>query len=156
MALRQETALQAEQIRKVRSAMEHDGANRDQQLVNLNDRVGRDSHDLQGIEKQLAVKRVDFEVSRNHSRQLTDEVSLGVTATDITHRRVSGWMWVLPDRRTVWLRGQGAQEPVVFYGYHDGKRRELVITNVAKDSVSGYLLLPAGDSNTTASLSKGD
>ena len=37
---------------------------------------------------------------------------------------------------------QGAQEPLVFYGVKDGKRRELVITNVAKNSVTGYLLLP--------------
>ena len=44
---------------------------------------------------------------------------------------------------------------VVFYGYHDSKRRELVITNVSKNSVSGYLLLPAdSDSNTSASLTK--
>jgi hypothetical protein len=63
----------------------------------------------------------------------------------------------MPDRRTIWLRGQGAQEPVVFYGTRDGKRRELVITNVAKNSVSGYLILPAdGGSNLSASSSKGD
>ena len=51
-------------------------------------------------------------------------------------------MWVLPDRRTIWLRQQGAQEPVDFYGYTDGKKRELVITSVTKGSVAGYLLLP--------------
>jgi hypothetical protein len=48
----------------------------------------------------------------------------------------------MPDRRTVWLHDQGAQQPVVFYGVRDGKRKELVITNVTRDSISGYLLLP--------------
>ncbi len=151
-ALREQTA---EQLRGVRSDMEREGVNRDQQLVSLNEQVGRESRDVDGLNKKLAVKRVDFEVTRNHSQQLTDEVSLGVTGTDVSHRRITGWMWVMPDRRTIWLRGQGAQQPVVFYSNRDGKRRELVITNVARNSVSGYLILSA-DSSSSALSSKGD
>jgi hypothetical protein len=153
--LRQETARQAEQLRGVRDQIEHDGASHDQQLVSLNQRLSDESRDVDGLAKKLEVKRVDFEVTKNRSQQLAVGVSLGITGTDVSHRRVNGWMWVMPDRRTVWLRGQGAQQPVVFYGYHDSKRRELVITNVSKNSVSGYLLLPAdNDSNTSASLTK--
>ena len=152
--LREQTA---EQLQAVHAEMDREGANRDQELVSLNEQVGRESRDVAGLNKKLAVKRVDFEVTRNHSQQLTEDVSFGVTSTDVSHRRVTGWMWVMPDRRTIWLRGQGAQEPVVFYGTQDGKRRELVITNVAKNSVSGYLILPAdGSSNLSASVSKGD
>ncbi len=51
-------------------------------------------------------------------------------------------MWLMPDRRTIWLRNQGAQEPVLFRGYQDGKRRELRITDIARNAVAGYLLLP--------------
>lgn len=155
--LRDQSAQQAQQLQAVRSEMDREGASRDQQLVSLNEQAGRTSRDLDGLNKKLAVKRVDFEVTRNHSQQLNDEVSLGVTGTDVTHRRITGWMWLMPDRRTIWFHGQSALEPVVFYGTHDGKRRELVITNVAKNSVSGYLVLPADDSSTmSASLSKGD
>ena len=155
--LRQETARQAAQLRVARDQVEHDGASRDQQLVSLNQRLTDESRDVDGLARKLEVKRVDFEVTKNHSQQLAAGVSLGITGTDVSHRRVNGWMWVMPDRRTVWLRDQGAQQPVVFYGYHDSKRRELVITNVSKNSVSGYLLLPAGsDSNTSASLTKTD
>jgi hypothetical protein len=105
--------------------------------------VGRENRDVQDLNQKLAVKRVDFEVTRNHSRDLGDGISLGITGTDVSHRRVTGWVWVMPDRRTVWLHDQGAQEPVVFYGLRDGKRKELVITNVTRDSISGYLLLAA-------------
>jgi hypothetical protein len=153
--LREETARQAEQLRNTRADMERDGANRDQQLVSLNQEMGREAHDVDSINNKLAVKRVDFEVTRNHSQQLSDEISLGITGTDVTHRRVTGWMWIMPDRRTIWLHGQGAQEPVVYYGYKDGKRREVVFTNVAKNSVSGYVLFPA-ETGATASLGKGD
>jgi hypothetical protein len=140
-ALRQEAEKQAAQLDGVHNQIEHDGANRDQQIASLNDQVGRENRDVQDLNQKLAVKRVDFEVTRNHSRDLGDGISLGITGTDVSHRRVTGWVWVMPDRRTVWLHGQGAQEPVVFYGLRDGKRKELVITNVTRDSISGYLLL---------------
>jgi predicted transcriptional regulator len=142
-SLREETGKQAAQLESVHSQIERDGTARDQQLANLHDQVGREGHDVEDLNKKLAVKRVDFEVTRNHSRDLGDGISLGITGTDVSHRRVTGWMWVMPDRRTIWLRGQGAQQPVVFYGVRDGKRKELVITNVTRDSISGYLLLAA-------------
>jgi hypothetical protein len=153
--LREETTRQATELRNVRSEMERDGANRDQQLVSLNQQVGNESRNVESINNKLAVKRVDFEVTRNHRQQLTDDLSLGVTGTDVSHRRVTGWMWVMPDRRTIWLQKQAAQQPVVWYGTRDGKRREVVITNVAKNSVTGYVLLPV-EGNSTVSAAKGD
>ena len=83
-----------------------------------------------------------FEVSTNHSRRLSNGILLGLTTTDVSHHRVNGWMWVMPDRRTIWLHNHSAKEPVTFYGRWDGKRRELVITGVTRTSVQGYLLLP--------------
>jgi hypothetical protein len=62
--------------------------------------------------------------------------------TDAPHHWLSGWMWVMPDRRTIWLRNHSAREPVIFYGSIDGKQRKLVITSITKDSAKGYLLLP--------------
>lgn len=157
VTLREATALQAEQLRSVQTEVERELAGGAQQLVSLNELLDRKTHDVEDLTKQLAVTRVDFEVTRNHNQEIADGVSLNVTRTDISHRRVSGWMWVMPDRRTIWLRAQGAQQPVVFYGSQDGKRRELVITNVTKDSVTGYVLLPGeGHGTVAASLSTAD
>jgi sortase A len=94
-----------------------------------------------------SARRQMFEVRTNHSRQLSAGVSLGVTATDVFHHRVNGWMWVMPDRRTIWLHNHSAKEPVIFYGRLDGKERELVITAITKISVKGYLLLPEQPTN---------
>ena len=119
--------------------------------------MGRDRRDADDLAKKLAVKRIDFEVNRGHKEDLAEGVSLDITGTDVCHRRANGWMWLMPDRRTIWLRGQAAQQPVIFYGYPNGKRRELVITNVTKNSVTGYLILPADTgSYMTAALSKGE
>jgi LPXTG-site transpeptidase (sortase) family protein len=91
--------------------------------------------------KATTPARVSFHVARDHSRQLTRGISLGVTATDAARQQMNGWMWLMPDRRTVWLRDRGTQDPLVFYVYEEGRRRELVITRIGPDSVTGYLVL---------------
>jgi len=151
-ALREQAAEQAGELRKVKDELDRAGANHGQQLAALAEQMGSKAREVEELSNKLDVKRVDFEVTRNHTGPLTGEISLSVTGTDVSHRRITGWMWVMPDRRTIWLHGQGAQQPVVFYGYADGKRRELVITNVTRDSVTGYLLLP-GDSDTSLTAS---
>lgn len=137
-----QAARQADELTAVRSRMEESSANHERQLAGLQQSEQADRRDVDAIGHKLAVHRVDFEVTKNHSRELAEGISLDVTSTDTLHRRASGWMWVMPDRRTIWLKGQGAGEPVIFYGHEDGKKRELVITNVTKGSVTGYLLLP--------------
>ncbi len=141
--VRSEMAKQGEELNAVRHDIDQSGASHEQRLASLNELEQRDRHDVDSIAQKLAVQRVGFEVTKNHSQELAPGISLGITGTDVMYRRASGWMWVMPDRRTIWLRGRGAQEPLIFYGVRDGKRRELVITNVAKNSVTGYLLLPA-------------
>ncbi len=139
--VRGELAKTADQLSAVRHDMENHGASHERDLASLKESEERARRDVAAIENKLALRRVDFEVTKNRSSELADGISLGVTGTDPLYRKVNGWMWVLPDRRTIWLKGQAAQEPVIFYGYKDGKKRELVFTNVTNDSVTGYLLL---------------
>ncbi len=102
-----------------------------------------------GVSQPLAAKpvppqgrRVDFEVARNHPREIAPGISMGITGSDISRRSVKGWLWVKPENRTIWLRGQALQKPLVFYGYRDGKKRELMLTSITANTASGYLLLP--------------
>ncbi len=83
---------------------------------------------------------VEFEVSGNHSRQLASGISIGLTRADPIDKSADGWMWVMPDRRTIWLRSLHVGEPLVFYPDFDGRRRELVLTGVTDDSIRGYLV----------------
>jgi sortase A len=113
-------------------------------------RAVRAARDLKGVDADPAVRKVTFSVSTNHSRELAPGISFGLTGTDAAYHRVNGWMWVMPDRRTIWLRDQSARQPVIFFSYRDGRKSELVITSVTKSSVSGYLLLPKGSRGNTA------
>ena len=108
---------------------------------------------LKNVEHKPGVTKVAFEVGRRHSRQLSPGVSFGLAGIE-KHRFVNGWIWLAPERRTIWLRGQRAREPVVFYGRYDGKRHELVITGVTNNSVKGYLLMSGDRKKTLLSRSK--
>ncbi len=82
-----------------------------------------------------------FTVVKDHSRQLAPGISIGITDVNAPDRRVNGWMWLLADRRTIWLRDQAAGQPVVFYSAGDGRRHELRITKVTANSATGYYTL---------------
>jgi uncharacterized coiled-coil protein SlyX len=137
-----QAARQAGDLAAVRNKMEESGASHERQFAGLQQSEEANRRDVDAVGHKLAVHRIDFEVTKNHSRELAEGISLDITSTDTLHRSASGWMWLMPDRRTIWLKGQNAGESVVFYGHEDGKKRELVITNVTKGSITGYLLLP--------------
>jgi predicted RNase H-like nuclease (RuvC/YqgF family) len=152
-----ELANQSGQIAGVRNQTDANAAAHAREFANLRQSEETNRNSVGAIEHQLAVHRVNFEVAKNHSTELGEGVSLGITNTDITHRSVSGWMWVMPDRRTIWLKNQNANQPVIFYSASDGKKRELVITNVARGSATGYLVMPgeSGESKQIASVKTG-
>jgi sortase A len=86
--------------------------------------------------------RIYFEVPVKHSRTLAPGISLGVTDIDVASRTVDGWMWLMPDRRTIWLKRQYANSPLLFFGREDGRERDLVITSISKGVAKGYLVVP--------------
>jgi chaperonin cofactor prefoldin len=148
--VRGDVARQSEELATTRRQIDGNSAAMDQQLASLQQSEQHNRNDVDRIASNLAVERVSFEVSKGHSRELAPGISMGLTRTDVPFHRVNGWMWFMPDRRTIWLRGQSVQEPVIFYGLEDGKKRELVITHVTRNSVVGYLILPKAQGNAAA------
>jgi LPXTG-site transpeptidase (sortase) family protein len=84
---------------------------------------------------------VAFDVSEGHSRELVPgRIWFGVDSTDVANGTVTGWLWVMPDRRTIWLRDTPANEPVFFD--QDGKTRELRISGITATSAKGSVIVP--------------
>jgi sortase A len=79
-----------------------------------------------------------FNIALDHSLQLASGISFGLTQTDVKNGRFSGWVWLMPDRRTVWLRNQKVKEAVVFA--RAGVNHELLFTQVTGNSIAGYLI----------------
>jgi sortase A len=93
--------------------------------------------------------RIGFQVARRRSQQLAPGISFGVTDVDKIAKRVDGWIWVMPDRQTVWVRDQKLQSPVIFY--QEGEMRELTIASVSETSASGYLVLHPDETKNSRS-----
>ena len=142
-ATRAGMAQQSQQIAQLRERTNHDLDHLDQQVASLHGDLSHHQRNLDVLETRTGQQRIDFEVSKNHSRDVAPGVSLAVNRTNTAYRRVDGWLWLMPDRRTVWIRGQNVQQPVIFYTREDPRPRELVFTHVTKDAVVGYVLMPS-------------
>lgn len=92
---------------------------------------------------QLGVKRIEFELAKNHGRQVAPGIAVEITGTDARAQRVTGSVRVIPQNRTIRLRQQKTQDPVFLTSFADGRTRELVITRVTNTGAAGYVLAPA-------------
>ncbi len=118
----------------------------------LNEATSRTERDLNQLAQQVKRERVDFELAEDSTHELAPGISMRVTSTDVSYQRIRGWLWLLPDRRTIRVQNLGAQQALVFHVRGNDVPHELVITQVGKDSVAGYLLLPpAAEGATTSS-----
>ena len=80
---------------------------------------------------------VRFEIVSGHSAEIGPGLSLGIS--DARNGRADGWIWIMPDRRSVVFKNQGIGRPLVFF--QDGARRELTLTRASSDAVSGSIYL---------------
>jgi sortase A len=88
-----------------------------------------------------AVRKVSFQLGESESRELVPGIRLGLSSADAARHRASVWMFVTPEQHSISLKNQAEDRPVFFHGHDDGKQRELMITRVTANSVTGYLLL---------------
>ena len=113
-------------------------------MGNLRSEINRNRDDFDRVANKLAQRRVDFEISKEQTREVAPGVTLTVSDTNVSYQRVEGRLHVIADGRILWIRGQGIQQPVRFYSHQDERPYEVVFTRVSKDSAVGYVLMPAG------------
>ena len=149
-ALDQQVASLKQQVAQQRAAlntMENKSAVQQKALAGeiamARETAGAGRNEVRELARSITPQRVDFELTRDHSQYLTPGVAVCLNHTDRARRQVSGYMWVMPDRKTIWFKNQNAMAPIVYYSDEDGKRREVVFTAVNDRGATGYLLLPA-------------
>jgi peptidoglycan hydrolase CwlO-like protein len=143
--VRNQVNQQGEQLASVQNHVDQNAASSERQFEAVKSTQQRDRHDFDAYADKFAVKRVNFEVTKGHGTEVTSGISVQVNDTDVSYQRVSGSIWVIPERRTIWLRQLKVQEPVFLSSFSDGRTRELVITRVSKSGAVGYLLVPSQD-----------
>jgi hypothetical protein len=125
-------------VTSVTSAQEETGRD----LSGVHRQVETNARGLNVLSQRLDRERVDFELTKGQTEELVPGVSLRISGTDPMYQRYRASLWLLQDRRTLWLRDQNVHEPVRFFHKENGDPYELVVTDVTKKSVTGYLLVP--------------
>jgi peptidoglycan hydrolase CwlO-like protein len=140
---------QGQELASVQGRVEQNAASSDREIAAVKNTQQRDRGDFEAYADKFAVKRVDFEVSKNHGSQVAPGISLELQGTDVSYQKVSGSV-LTPDHRTIWLRQLKVQEPVFLTSFADGRTRELVFTRVNKTGAVGYVLIPSQDAVSAA------
>jgi hypothetical protein len=113
-------------------------------LGDLQSAVNRNRDDFDMMAQSLDRQRLDFEISKDQTREVVPGVTLTVSNTNVSYQRVEGRLHVIADGRILWIRGQGIQQPVRFYTMKDDRPYEVVFTRVHEDTAVGYVLAPSG------------
>jgi hypothetical protein len=133
--LRQELADAHQEIASLRQETNGD-------LALLHQHVAGNEQQVNDLTQQVARDRVTFEVDKNQIAQLSPDISMDLTATDVPYQRFSGWVYFEPDRRFLWVRNQGVTQPVIFYDQAQARQYQVVVTSLRDGSAAGYLLVP--------------
>ena len=142
-----EEAAQRAQMAQVEQSLKQDlSAAREESgrdLSSVRQQEESNARGVSALSQKLDRQRVDFELAKGQTKELMPGISLKIGGVNVSHQRYHGTLHLTPDQGTVWLRDQSAQQPVRFYHADGREPYELVVTNVTKKAVAGYLLAPA-------------
>jgi len=143
--VRSQVSQQGQELASVQGRVTQNAASTDQEFASVKSTQQQDRHDFDAYADKFAVKRVDFEVSKNRDSMVAPGISVHVNSTDVSYQRLSGSV-LASDGHTTWLRQLKVHEPVFLTSFEDGRTRELVITSVNKNGAVGYVLVPGQES----------
>lgn len=115
-------------------------------LATLHQRVAGNNEQLGRLTNEVERHRLNFELSKNQITNLSSEVTMNLTSTNVSYQQFSGWVYYEPDHRYMWIHEHGVMQPVVFYDTQKSRQYEVVVTAIRPDSAVGYLLMPQGSS----------
>lgn len=152
--LRQVESEEADQ----RAQMAQLETNLKQEISSVREDAGRDlsgvrqdeetnARDVSALSQKLDRQQIDFEMAKGQTKQLAPGISLRIRGVNASRERYHGTLSLLQDHRTIWLRDQSANQPVRFVPNHGGEAYELVVTDITKKAVAGYLLAPVARTN---------
>jgi predicted nucleic acid-binding Zn-ribbon protein len=148
--LRTEVGSMRSETARAMAAMQQENSH---DFSEVNQQVAWARRDVHDLSKQVEFDRVDFEVSKNRTREVIPGISVKVMKTDSSYQRVDGFIQMVPDGHTLWVRGQGIEQPISFFSQKENRPYELVFSRVNNGSAVGYLLVPATAANkSTAAI----
>ena len=144
--------VEGELRQQIASAQEETGRD----LLSVHQQLDNNARNLGSLSQRLDRQRVNFEVPKGRTVEPVPGISLRISGTNNRHQRFRGSLGLLQDGRTLALRDEGVDQPVRFYRKEGEEPYELVVTDVTKHSVSGYLLVPARQQAAAGSSADAD
>jgi hypothetical protein len=137
---------QRAQMAQVESALKQDiataRAESGRDLMSVREEEETNARGVSALSERLDRRRVDFEVTKGQTKELIPGVTLKIRSVNQGRQNYRGSLQLEQGQRTVWLRDQSVQAPVRFFNTTGGGPYELVVTDVTKKNVAGYLLTP--------------
>jgi len=101
------------------------------------------NHDqLQDLKRRAEKDFLEFTLRKSKQSTRVGDLSLQLTRTDVKRQKYN--MVVLADDRKIEKKDKTALEPVQFYMPGDRRLLEVVVWDVKKDQVTGYVSIPKG------------
>ena len=122
------------------------------ELSGVREKAADNSREVSTLSQRLDRDRIDFELNKGQAKELVPGISLRISGTNPMYQRYRGSLWLLQDRRTLWLRDQSVHETVRFFSKETAEPYELVLTDVTKKAAVGYLLVPAKQTDEDIAL----
>ena len=143
-AVREEASTASERVKAINDAQQ--SSKRD--VSGLNERVVTNQAAISSLANRIDRKRVDFEVEKRQTKQIAPNIQFTLNRIDTGKKEVDGTLQVGAEAMSLPVQRLGIQKPMMFYAPDEDRPMELVFTQVSKNAVSGYLVVPVGDATT--------
>jgi chromosome segregation ATPase len=142
-SMRDESSSSIERIKK----LQEDQQAQTSAMSGLDQRMTSSQSTIESISGRMMRMRVEFEMQSKKPEQIAPGYFLTIKRIDTGKQEVDATLEVAADSRVLTIRGQGIQKPAVFYTSADSRPIELVFTDITRNKITGYVLMPgAGDS----------
>ena len=137
--MREDATAAGEKITELRDDQQASGT----ELSGLSQRISSNQTTLDTLTNRVDRKRVNFDLPIHRLEQIAPAISLMVTRTDLKKQEIDGSLRLGAESRNLAIRGQGTQRPITFYTDEEDRPIELILTQITKNGVAGYLIMPA-------------
>jgi hypothetical protein len=128
-----------------------DGTKKDLQMARseMGTLIAKNHDDIDTLRRLGERDYVEFTVAAKNTPQKVGDISIELKSTD-PKKNQCNLALVVDDKRTE-KRNRGINEPIFFYSHGDHRPMEVVINQVEKNKVSGYLSIPKAMPASTSS-----
>src|SRR5262249_6259945 len=138
-SVRDQASASVAEIKELKDQQETSSKN----FTGLNQKVSTNQAAVSNLTNRVDQQRFEFQASnRDKTSHVTPDIEVTVKHIDAGKQQVDLLMQLGGKGGDLLIRGQGIRKPVLFYTPDGSQKVELVITEIAKDNVAGFLLMP--------------